>query len=169
MAFIEIPQQFANIGLDDLAAQAGGRIPLIPEGRYSAVVVESGLKETQSGGMMLVCKFVITQGPQANTELLHHFNIKNANPVAEKIAFGELAKLAKAAGLPSLPQESNSLHGKPLVIVIKTEKGQPYTDKNTGEMREGKDKSIIYSFEPLPQAVSAPIAQQAPKIMPWEK
>jgi len=172
MAFLTIPQEYANKSTDEIVANAGtGGLPLIPPGKYQGLFVTSELKPTNDGsGQFLEMKAVITHGEHRDTELTERLNLINQNATAVKIAYETLAKIARALGFTQIPSDSNLLHNKPLLIVIKTEKGRPYKDKVTGETKEGKDKSVIGGFEPLPQVGvvggTAPAAQTA-AALPW--
>lgn len=167
MAFLQVPQEFASKTTDDIVASAGSPLPLIPEGKYQAMIVESEIKETSSGGHMLVLKAILTAGDYKGTEFTQRLNIINSNPVAVKIAYEELAKINKALGFKTIQPNSEALHGKPFLATVKTEKGTPYKDRMTGEMREGKDKSVIAGYDAIgPQLVG----QQANAAsLPWQK
>ena len=170
MAFLQIPQEFANRSTDEIVAQAGtGALPLIPPGKYTGLFLSSEMKPTQTGGQMLVMKGVITQGEYKDTELTERLNLVNSNTVAVKIAYETLAKIAKAAGHSSIPSDSNLLHNKPMIFVVETEKGTSYTDKATGEARVGRDRSRLASYEPMPKTglAGAP-APASPTSLPWQ-
>lgn len=177
MAFLpQIPNQYAQKTLDQLESEVGGnKMPLIEPGKYTAVIVKSEMKPTKDNqGQFLELTAVITQGEYRDTEFKDRLNLVNSNETAVKIAYGTLAKIAKAVGLQQLPNQSDALHNKPLLLVIKTEKGEDYRDKVTGEMRKGADKSVIAGYEAMPP-IGQPSAQgftanvhptQAP--MPWQ-
>ena len=172
MAFLNIPQEYASKSTEEIVAQAGsGGLPLIPEGKYQGLFVTSEFKPTSSGGEMLVMKAVITQGEYRDTELRENLNLINNNATTVEIAYKTLAKIAKSVGFAQIPSDSSVLHNKPLLLVIKTEKGKQYKDKVTGETREGKDRSVIKGYEALPQVGivgAAPAVAQA-AAMPWGK
>jgi len=170
MAFLNIPQEYASKTTEEIVANAGtGGLPLIPPGKYQGLFVTSELKPTSNGaGQFLEMKAVITQGEHRDVEFIERLNLINPNATAVKIGYETLAKIAKAVGFAQIPSDSTALHNKPLLLVIKTEKGTPYKDKLTGETKEGKDKSIIAGYEPLPQVgvVGAAPAQTA-TALPW--
>lgn len=173
MAFLNIPPEYSNRSAAEIAAQAGtGGLPLIPPGKYTGLFVTSEMKPTTTGGQMLVMKAVITQGDHRDTELTERLNLINNNPVAMKIAYETLAKIANAIGLTAIPTDSAALHNKPMTFVVKTEVGQPYKDKNTGETRQGKDYSTIAGYEPIPQVGISGVASvgaATAAVMPWDK
>ncbi len=165
MVQYSVPQQFSG-AISDMVISSGNKMPLIPEGKYTGLIVKSELQPTSSGGTMLVLTFVVTQGEHSDTEFVERINIVNSNDTAVKIAFETLAKIAKAAGLASIPQDSNLLHNKPMQLVVKTEKGKPWTDKE-GNQREGSDRSVLKGFEALPQVGVGGHQQANPKQVAW--
>lgn len=148
-----------NVGEE---ANSGGSNVLIPEGNYKAVIIESEMKDTSTGGQMVVFKFVITEGPQANTELVERVNIINQNPEAERIGRSQIANMGKALGLDTV-SDTTQLHNKPLVIGIKNSKSNDWTNKD-GELVEGKERSEIKKYMPVPASgeVVAAAPAQAP-------
>jgi len=159
-------------------------MPLIPEGNYTAVIVGSEFKDASTAGNKYVSlKIVVTQGQYANTEFTERLNIINSNPTAVKMAYETLARIAKAVGMASIPDDTSKLHNKPFTLKVVTEEAKPYKDKD-GVEREGKPKSIIdgRGYAPLPSvgthvatigetlnipATATTPAQTAGK-MPWE-
>lgn len=166
MAFINVPQEFANKDTAEIVANAGsGGLPLIPPGDYVGVFLKSEMKETSTGGQMLVLTGVITQGEHRDTEFTERLNIINSNPIATKIAYETLAKISKAVGLVKIPTDSQALHNKPMIWKIKTEAGKPYQDKVTGETKQGSAKSILSGYDALPAGAlgtAAAFPQAAP-------
>ena len=155
---VALPQTYNTADLPD----SGGGMVLIPQGQYQAVIVESELKPTSKGdGQFLAMKVVITQGQHQNTEFIERLNIINPNPIAVEIAYKTLARISEALGMSQTPTDSNQLHNRPLMIQIETEAGKPYTDNN-GEQREGKDKSIIKKYLPMPAAGATPFGAGVP-------
>lgn len=164
MAFL--PTQ--NESVDEILANAGtGKGPvLLPDGKYTAIIVETDMKSTKDGnGQFLYIKFVITQGQYRDTEFEERLNLVNNNQTAVKIAYESLARLAKALGYDKLPADSKDLHNKPVTLVLKTEAGKPYKDKE-GVTREGKDRSTIYGYEP---ASGTPVSAGNANKLPWKR
>ncbi len=164
--------QLAETNVDAILANAGGGVN-IPEGEYKAVIVNSEMKTTSKGGQALNLKFVITEGQYMNTELTERLNLVNDNAAAVKIAAETLARIAKAAGLAALPQDSIALHNKPMVIKVKTEPAKPYTDQN-GVTQPGSPRSVIdsrgYAAVPGVGLATPAVATTAPTAekMPWQ-
>ena len=177
MAFLNIPAEYANKTVEEVVSQAGSGQLLIPEGDYKAVIVETSpdLESTKDGnGKFLKLKLVITEGQQRDTEFIERLNLENANPTAVKIAYESLAKISAAVGISgSYPKNSEELHNKYLLIVVKTVKGKPYV--KDGQEYQGHDKSEIKGYKPLPKVgvgVSVPQTSgvaPAKAAMPWEK
>lgn len=167
----KLPEIFKTADIPD----AGG-VTLIDEGTYTAVIVSSDLKETNNKkGMYLQLQVVITDGQYANTEFTERLNIVNDNQKAVEIAYRTLARISEAVGMDTTPADSEELHNKKLMIEVKTEKGKPYTDRD-GVEREGKDKSVIYKYYPLPASgvtakakTSATAEAEPAKALPWKK
>jgi hypothetical protein len=163
---VQIPQTY---NVDDIAGGTGG-LPLIPDGLYKAVIIDSELKATKAGtGQYLALKIVLTEGQYANTEFTERLNIINPNTVAVEIAYKTLANICKALGMAQTPQDSTQIHNKPFLLETKTKKGEPWTD-DKGELREGNDSSEIKGYKPIgtpqPVATPAPVAQAAPAPAP---
>jgi len=157
MAFINVPQEFTKDTAEIVANAGSGGLPLIPAGDYVGVFLKSEMKETSTGGQMLVLTGVITQGEHRDTEFTERLNIINSNPIATKIAYETLAKISKAVGLVKIPSDSAALHNKPMVWKIKTEAGKPYQDKITGETRQGNAKSVLSGFDALPSGAAGSV------------
>lgn len=177
MAFLQVPQEYANKTTEQIVAEAGsGGMPHLPDGKYTGVFLASELKNNSAGtGQYLEMKLVITQGQYKDTEFTERLNIKNPNAVAVKIAYETMAKIAKAVGLAQIPSDSSALHNKPLTVVLKTEEGQPFKDRVTGEQRMGKPKSVIAGYEALPQGAMGSMGSPSASVhptdapMPWAK
>jgi hypothetical protein len=168
-----IPNFQGGNNLDTILENASsGALAHIPDGEYVGIIVKSDMKDTKSGGKYLQLDFVITQGAHNGTELTERLNLVNSNEKAVAIAFESLARIAKAAGFATMPQDSSALHGKPMKFKTKTEEGKPYMDNN-GQEQQGKPRSVIdsRSYAALPAAggiVGVAQATQAPaSSMPW--
>lgn len=167
---VALPQTYNTADLPD----TGGGSVHIPPGVYKGIIVESELKPTSKGdGQFLALKVIITEGQYANTEFTERLNIINPNETAVQIAYKTLARISEAVGMTQTPADSNQLHNKPFSVVIETEAGKPWTDKD-GVQREGKDKSIIKGYKPLGAGTPAaapfgapPAAAAAAGAPPW--
>jgi hypothetical protein len=172
-----LPQK---VNADELPRGGSGGLPLIPPGTYQGVFVQSEMKETANkDGQYLQLTLVITNGEHEGTEFVERLNLVNKNEKAMEIAYRTLGNICEAVGFTGELEDSNALHNKPLAVVIKTEEGTTWRDKDNVE-REGKDKSIIGGYKKLsavnssPAAAQPPAAQegaaqpaQAPSTPPW--
>jgi hypothetical protein len=91
----------------------------VPAAWYNAAIVASEIKPTSKGdGTMLCLTFSILDGLYANRKIFVNLNIRNANPVAQEIAYADLSAICAAVGLVQVP-ESELLHNRPLKIKVK--------------------------------------------------
>lgn len=132
---------------------------VLPEGDYTAVINKSEEKENaRRTGTYVDFTFNITTGQYAGTEVHAMLNFNNPSEDAVRIAYEQLGKICKALGMDQTPTDTSALHNKPLVITVKTKKGQPYQDRVTGQMKDGVDRSEIKGFKPLPKSGVSPTA-----------
>ena len=110
----------AHLGFDATQVQPdSGQLDPVPAGWYIVSVDESELKPTSDGlGARLAVRFSILEGQFANRKIYTGFNIRNANPVAQEIAFKQLSALAHAVGVLQV-QDSQQLHNIPLKVRVK--------------------------------------------------
>lgn len=107
-----------NFDATTVVPDAGTGDPL-PAGWYNVMVDESELKPTNDGaGARLATRFTVLDGFAQGRKIFTGFNIKNANPVAQEIAFKQLSALAHAVGVLQV-QDSAQLHGIPLKVRVK--------------------------------------------------
>lgn len=107
-----------NFDASQVAPDTGVSDP-VPAGWYNVMVDESEVKPTRDGmGARLAVRFAIMDGQYAKRKLFTGFNIRNANPVAQEIAFKQLSALAHAVGVLQVA-DSSQLHGIPLKVRVK--------------------------------------------------
>jgi hypothetical protein len=112
-----------NFDASQVAPNAGNPEP-VPAGWYNAQIDESEMKPTKGGdGTYLQLRFVIVDGNYANRKVYARLNLRNANPVAQEIAYGELSAICHAVGVMQL-QDSQQLHGQPMKIKLNVSPGQ---------------------------------------------
>lgn len=103
----------------------------LEKGKYSAEVEFSEVVSTKAGdGLMLKVRHLITEPGFEGKKVFTNFNIQNPSQKAQQIGLGQLSALAKACGLSSIPEESESLHGIPHVIKVDVEESPGYAPKN---------------------------------------
>lgn len=110
----------AQLGFDATqVAPDTGVLDPIPAGWYNVMADESELKPTSDGlGARLSVRFVVADGQYAGRKIYTGFNLRNANPVAQEIAFKQLSALAHAVGVLHV-EDSNQLHNIPLKVRVK--------------------------------------------------
>lgn len=116
----------------------------LPEGRYTALIVDSEEKPTNSGkGSYLSLKFQIIDGEHKNRTLFSNLNLDNPSEQAVAIAKRDLSAICRAIDVIT-PKDSSELHNKPMVIKVGLRKR-----KDTGEMA-----NTIKAYEPTGGAKS---------------
>lgn len=91
----------------------------IPEGDYVVIVKDSEVKDTKSGGEMLVLKLEVQDDENYSGRFIwDNLNLVNANEKAVEIAQRQLAGIASACGIEEL-EDSQELHGIPVIARIK--------------------------------------------------
>lgn len=106
----------SGVNLDNV--QANAALDPLPAGWYDAQIVESGTKQSSSGGTMLELTLQVLSGPHTGRKLFDRLNIVNANPVAQEIAFKTLKAIYNAVGVARVTN-SSELHGKPMKVKVK--------------------------------------------------
>jgi hypothetical protein len=163
---VALNQTFTRNELPDPTSGGGG--VLIDPGTYKSVIVSSELKEnSKKTGSYLELKFVLTEGQYANTEFFERLNLDNPNPQAVEIAKKKLAEIMDAVGVEQVA-DSNDLHNKPLMLEIYTKKQDDWQN-DKGETVEGKDRSEIKKYLPVPAVggAGAPTPQAANSAPPF--
>jgi len=101
----------------------------IPAGRYLAVITDSEMKPTKSGGgQYLQFTFQIIEGEYKGRLIWSRLNLDNPNATTVKIARAELSAICRAVGVLA-PKDSVELHNIPLVITVGLKKRD-----DTGEL-----------------------------------
>ena len=72
----------------------------IPRGEYTVRAIEAELRETSTGGEMIVVDFVVENDSYEGKRIRKNFNIKNQSEKAEQIGHQELVSWATACGKP---------------------------------------------------------------------
>jgi hypothetical protein len=100
-----------SINTGEVEYNTGSRDPL-PAGVYSLVVVRTQQKETKKkDGVLVEVEFDITAPAQfTRRKFWDTFNIMNPSVDAQRIGLEQLAKLAKAAGIPVLQDDQELLN-----------------------------------------------------------
>lgn len=90
---------------------------ILPPGKYNAQIVRSEMKETSTGGKMLVLEMEIIDGEHANRHVWDRLNLVNANSKTVEIAQQTLSAICHATGQLQV-SDSEQLHMKPVTITL---------------------------------------------------
>ena len=132
----------------------------LPAGKYLAAITSSETKPTKAGnGEYLQLEFTILEGEYKDRKVWDRLCTTHANPIARKIARGNLSAICRAVGV-MIPGDSVELHNIPMLITV------------TCKKREGADEinNEIKGYEPKSVAAGRP--QQAPVndgAPPWKR
>lgn len=151
-----------NLGSEDYKS---GEFSLLPAGEYKTQVVKSTLETNKKQtGEVLTLEHDILEGEYKGRKIWDRLNISHENAVTEEIGRKQLRKLIEAAGLPLDLSDSEKLHYKPVITVLKVEKRK---DNGEDTNKVSYYKSINDSSAPVEnkQAEAAPVA----KAQPWKK
>ena len=130
----------------------------IPAGKYLAVITDSEMKPTKSGGgSYLELTFQIIEGEYKNRVLWSRLNLDNPNSTAVQIARSDLSSICRAVGLMT-PKDSADLHNLPLVITVKCKKRED-TGELTNEIKGYAKREL--SIGTVQQTVS--------NVPPWKR
>lgn len=150
----------SQLNFDATRVQPSTGIPdPIPAGWYNAIIDESEMKPTRSNdGAYLSLRFNVIDGQFAGRKVFARLNLRNANPVAQEIAYKDLSAIAHAVGVLHV-QDSQQLHGIPLKIKVSVRKG----DGNYDDSNEVKAyRNVNDPGSSAPQAVMPAAAPSQP-------
>ena len=141
----------------------------IPEGTYKAVIFESEMKQTKTGGQMLVLTWEIKEGEHTGRRIWDRLNVVNKNPKAESIAKQDLASICMAMGLSGCA-DSEELHWKDVdikVVVRPPSNGYDASNEIKGYAAPA-GAATPPPAAPPPQSVAEAVATAAPAGQrPW--
>lgn len=130
----------------------------IPAGKYLAVITESEMKPTKSGGgQYLQLTFQIVDGPSRGRMVWARLNLDNANATAVKIARAELSAICRAVGVMA-PRDSSELHNLPLTITVAQRQRQD----------NGEVTNIIKGYEKKDATAAKPTTPPSGNA-PWRR
>ena len=107
---------------EELAAESKEGFKVLAPGWYSGFITRSEVKDTRSGGKMLV----IDLESKGGDKLVDRFNILNNSEKAQLIGRQQLAKCACEAGVADL-RDSTQLHGMPIDFKVEVEEFESNT------------------------------------------
>lgn len=147
-----------NLDLSQVAPEFG--FDTIPAAWYNAMIDHSEMKPTKDGtGAYLELRYTILDGQYAGRKIFTRLNLRNANAVAQEIAFKQLSAIAHAINVLQVA-DSAQLHNQPMKIKVKVRKDQ------TGQYEDSNEisavKNINEQVDMTPQSVSVAPAQFTP-------
>lgn len=108
-----------------------GVMGAVPAGWYNVSVDETSIESTSSGtGAYIKARFNIIDGDFSGQKFWNMFNVQNENEKTVEIGLAQLSALCHAVGVLNF-QNTEQLHGIPLKVRVKVEKGDgQYPDQN---------------------------------------
>lgn len=149
----------AQLSFDATTVPPSEPIEAIPAGWYNAQIDQSEMKPTKDdSGAYLELRFSILDGQYVNRKVFTRLNLRNANPVAQEIAYRQLSAICHATGVMQV-QDSQQLHGRPLKIKVKVRAA-------SGDYEASNE---ISAFKNIDEQVDGPVggAPAAAGGAPW--
>ncbi|CAG0972356.1 hypothetical protein PHYC_01318 [Phycisphaerales bacterium] len=114
----------------------------IPAGKYIAVITETEMKPTKTGGgKYLQLTFQVLDGEYKGRLVWARLNLENKSEMTVKIARGELSAICRAVGVMA-PKDSIELHNIPLEINVglkKRDDNGEFTNVIKGYTKKGSN------------------------------
>ena len=92
---------------------------LLPDGKYVVKIDEAQYKNTQKGGKMMSCRFVVVEGDKEGYEAEKNYNLHCSNFRVQRADRAAFAQLLEAINVPN-PQSESSICGVRLIIDVQT-------------------------------------------------
>jgi len=131
----------------------------LPAGKYLAVISESELKPTKTGGgKYLQLTFQIIDGEFKGRLVWARLNLENKSEMTVKIARGELSAICRAIGVMQ-PKDSVELHNVPLEINVglkKRDDNGEFTNVIKGYAKKGGNPIGIAAGARMPAGGTPP-------------
>jgi len=134
----------------------------LPAGEYIARITASQMKQTKNKqGQYLELEYTVSTSGFVDRKLWTRLNLVNDNPKAVEIAERELKSICDAIGVGAI-NDSNMLHGKPMIVKVKVDPATPqYSEGNSivaykkvGDMGEPSKAENASSGERQPNAAT---------------
>lgn len=93
----------------------------VPAGRYICMIAGSVIKDTASGGRMIVVDFQIDEGQYRGRHVFENLNLWHSNPTVSEIAKKQLANIAKSCGFSDVLRRTEDLNGRRLALQIEVD------------------------------------------------
>ena len=138
----------------------------LPAGWYVAMITDSEMRETRTGGQVLQLRLDIVEGEFENRVIYDRLNLIHDNPQAVEIAQRTLSSICRAVGVMQ-PQDSEDLHDVPMRIKVAIRPASNgYEASNNVKAYEPVKSAAPGVAQSKPQQ-AAPRAAARPK-KPWE-
>lgn len=152
----------AKLGIDlsQVKEQSSSGYSMIPAGKYEMKVVKTEVKETKTGGAMLVCDLEVQDfGDHVNKKIPYQMNIVNASAEAQRIGLSQLKSLAIACHV----KNPNAIGDSDELIT-----GVSFEAEVITEEKDGKTYSRVKWINALNKPTTG-AAEQPKGKLPWEK
>ncbi len=171
----KLPKAFSTEGQPEL-----GDFEAIPRGKYVAQIIDSEMMDTRAeDGQYLNLQFQILEGDFRGRSVWARLNLDNPTAMAVEIAYKHLTSICKAIGIVDMGDDSEVLHGKPMVIKVTVKpptaqyeasnevKGyEPYTGEAPVPIPKSDGQA---DSSTLTQTASAGAKSGGMKRRPWDK
>lgn len=151
-----------NLASEDYESEEFG---VLPAAEYKTQVIKSSIETNKKQtGEILTLEHEVLEGEYKGRKIWDRLNISHESAVAEEISRKRLRKLVEAVGLPLDLSDSEKLHYKPVITVLKVEKRKD-TGADTNTVSYYKSVNGDSASVENRAAEAAP----APKAQPWKK
>lgn len=137
----------------------------LPAGDYKAVIIDSEMKNSKTGGQYVALTLQIIEGVHKNRQVWTNLNLGSLNPKAVEIAQRELSAICHATGVMRL-RDTSELHNKPVIITLSFVPAGEYPEKN--EVKRWKPingtTSATPPLAPRPAVAAPPVHHAAPPV-----
>lgn len=153
-----------KLGLDlsSVEVKAASGYNVVPTGEYDVVVSKAEIKETKSGGSMLILGYEVQSGDQAGKTIKHTMNIVNQSAEATRIGLETLKRVAIATGHknPNKIADTDELINKnPFLVIVE--------EVQDGEYKNNKVKAIVKTSVEADTSFEAPKTSAPTTKKPW--
>lgn len=135
----------------------------IPPGTYTAIVVETEVRETKAGtGTYLNVEMEIVDGDHKGRRIWDRIHLRNPSEQAVEIGMRRLSSICRILGLERLPN-SELLHGKTLAVTVY------HRDRDGRTNVDVKNYAAAGRAAPASKRVEAVPPAGERKTPPWKK
>ena len=150
---------------------SGSAMPPIPDGTYSALVMDSEIKTTSKGGTMIVLEWHIVGDGYDGRRIWQNYNVVcPGSKKAEDIAKADMASACQAMGLDGY-EDTDELHMQEIKITVRTEPGSngfgPKNRIDAYAPAHDKPAQVAQVAQPSQPAEPAQPQQPVGKKPPW--